>query len=63
MQRKSNEKQYILRDLWGITKQNNMCITEIPGGEERVQGSESFFEEIMTEKYPKLRKDRDIKYK
>lgn len=55
---KNNE--YIIRDLWGITKQNNMCITEIP--EERVQGSESFFEE-MTEKYPKLRKDRDIKYK
>ena len=44
----------------GYLKINNVCIIEIPEGEERNKGSESLFKEIMTENFPNLLGDIDI---
>ena len=42
-------------------KYNNIYIMGIPEGEESKQGIENLFEEIMTEKFPNLVKERDTK--
>ena len=42
-------------------KSNNIYIMGIPEGEESKQGIENLFEEIMTEKFPNLVKERDTK--
>ena len=39
-------------------KCNNICIIGIPEGEESEQGIENLFEEIMTENYPNLVKEK-----
>ena len=40
-------------------KHNNICIMEIPEGEESEQGIKKLFEEIMTENFPNLMKEKD----
>ena len=40
-------------------KNNNISIMGIPEGEEREQGIKNLFEEIMTEIFPKLVKEKD----
>ena len=45
-----------LRDLWDSIKRNNIRIIGVPKGEEREQGIENLFEEIMTENFPNLAK-------
>ena len=41
-------------------KCNNIWIIGVPEGEEREQGIENLFEEIMTENFPNLAKELDI---
>ena len=41
-------------------KHNNICIMGIPEGEESEQGTKTLFEEIMTENFPSLMKEKDI---
>ena len=41
-------------------KCNNIQIMGIPEGEESKQGIKNLFEEIMTEKFPNLVKEKDI---
>ena len=36
-----------LRDLWDNIKHSNICIIEVPEGEEKKKGSEKIFEDIM----------------
>ena len=58
--RKPNEKnESNTRDLWDNMKQSNVCILEIPEGEEKEKWIENIFEE-MAENFPNL-KDTDIK--
>ena len=49
-----------IRDLWDNIKQANLCIIQIPEGEEKEKGIENIFEEIMDENFPNL-KETDIK--
>ena len=49
-----------IRDLWDNIKWANLCIIEIPEGEEKEKGIENICEEIMAENIPNL-KDTDIK--
>ena len=49
-----------IRDLWDNIKRANLCIIGIPEEEEKEQGIENIFEEIMAENFPNL-KDTDIK--
>ena len=36
------------------------CITKVPGGEERKKGAENLLGEVMTQNFPKWRKEMDI---
>ena len=54
---KKNENN--IRDLWDNINHANLCIIGIPGGEEREQGMENTFEEIMAENFPNLKKETD----
>ena len=45
-----------LRDLWDNIKCTNIHIIGIPEGEEREEGPEKIFEEIMAENFPKVGK-------
>lgn len=47
---KKNKKEW-RQDLWDPIKRNNVCITEIPEGEEKEKGAESLFEEIMAKNF------------
>ena len=46
-----------LRDLWDNIKCSNICITEVPKGEEREKGPENIFEDIITENFPTIGKE------
>ena len=48
-----------LRDLWDKMKHTNICIMEVPEREESKQRTGNLFEEIMTEKFPNLVKEKD----
>ena len=48
------------RYLWDNIKNADLCIIIIPEREEKEQGVENIFEEIMAENFPNL-KDTDIK--
>ena len=39
-------------------KHNNICIIEIPEGEEEEQGIENLFEKVMMENFPNLRREK-----
>ena len=49
-----------LRYLWDNIKCNNICIIRVPETEENVQRIKNLFEEIMTENFLKLVKEKDI---
>ena len=49
-----------IRNLWDNIKQANLCIIEVPEGEEKEKVTENIFEEIMAENVPNL-KETDIK--
>ena len=57
-QSNKNTNDNSLRDLWKI-KHNNICNTVVPEGEESEQGIENPLEEIMTEKFLHLVKEKD----
>ena len=40
--------------LWDNSKHSNICIIEVPGGEEKEQDIGNLFEKIMKENFPKL---------
>ena len=46
-----------LRDLWDNIKHTNICIREVPEGEEREKGTEKIFEEIIVENFPNVGKE------
>ena len=52
---KRNENS--LRDLWDNIKHNNICIIGVPEGEERENGSEKIFVEIIVENFPNMGKE------
>ena len=43
-----------LRVLWDNIKCNNICIIGVPEGEEREEGPEKIFEEIIVENFPNM---------
>ena len=49
-----------IRNPWDNTKQGNLCIRGIPEEEEKENGIENIFEEILGENFPNLR-ETDIK--
>ena len=46
-----------LRDLWDNIKRNNIRIIGVPEGEERKEGPEKIFEEIIVDKFPNVGKE------
>ena len=46
-----------LRDFWDNTKCTNTQITGVPEEEEKRNGTEKIFEEIMVEKFPNMGKE------
>ena len=46
-----------LRDHWDNVKCNNIRIIRIPEGEEREEGPEKIFEEIIVENFPNMGKE------
>ena len=50
--RKRNEDS--LRDLWDNIKCNNIWIIEVPEEEEKKEGTEKIFEEIILENFPNM---------
>nr|KAF6349276.1 hypothetical protein mMyoMyo1_011816 [Myotis myotis] len=50
-----------VRILWDNFKHTNIRIMEVLEGEERVQEIKNLFEKIMTENFPNLVKETDIK--
>ena len=51
-----------IEDLWNNIKWANIHIIGIPEGEEKENGIENIFEEIMAQNFPNL-KETDIKIK
>ena len=47
-----------IRDLWDNIKKANLCIIGIPEGEEKENGIENIFEEIMAKNFPNLKESR-----
>ena len=52
-----NENRY--KDSWDHMKHHNICIIEVPEGEEREQGIKNLFEDIMNENFPNLVNKKD----
>ena len=48
------------RGFYDNIKHTNILSMQVPEGEEREQGTENLFEEIMTENYPNLVKEIEI---
>ena len=46
-----------LRDLWDNIKHDRICIIGVPEGEEREEGPEEIFEEIIVENFPNMGKE------
>ena len=49
--------EHSLRDLWDNIKHNNIRIIGVAEGEERQKGPDKIFQEIIVEKFPKMRKE------
>ena len=60
MKRKKNflKNEESLRNILDNMKHNNIHITGIPKGEESKQGIENLFEEMLTENFPNLVKEK-----
>ena len=52
---KTNEES--LGELWNNVIRTNICIIEVPEGEEREKGTEKLFEEIIAENFPNVGKE------
>ena len=52
---KTNEES--LRELWDNVKCTNICIIGLPEGEEREEGTEKIFPEIIAENFPNMGKE------
>ena len=52
---KRNENS--LKDLWDNIKHTNILIIRVPEGEERENGPEKIFEEIIAENFPNVGKE------
>lgn len=52
-----------LRDSWYTIKQTNICIKGVPEGEERENGAEGIFEEIIAENISNLMEIMNINTK
>ena len=48
-----------LRNLWDNIKHTKICIVDVPEGEKRQKGTENLSEEIITENFPNLGKEKD----
>ena len=59
-QQKEKKNEDSVRGLWDNFKLTNICIIGIPEGEDREQGIENLFEEIVTENFLNLEKETDI---
>lgn len=55
---KKNEDS--IRDLWDSIKNDNICIIEVPEGEEREKKTENLLEEVMAENFPNLVKETNF---
>ena len=51
------KKENCVRNLWDNIKHVNLHIVGIPKGEEKEEGIENEFDEIMAENFPNLRKE------
>jgi len=49
-----------LRDFLDNTKCTNICITEVPEGEDKEKTAENVFDKLMAENFPNLKKETDI---
>ena len=56
---KTNEES--LRELWDNVKCTNMHIIGVPEGEEREQGTEKIFEEIIAENFLTWERNHSLK--
>ena len=56
-ERRMKKSEGSLHDLWDTIKRNNFQIIGILEGEERKNGAESLFNEIMAENFPHLGRD------
>ena len=52
---KTNEES--LGELWNNVIRTNICIIEVPEGEEREKGTEKLFKEIIAENFPNMGKE------
>ena len=55
--KRMKRKEDSLRDLWDNIKHTNICIIEVPEGEEREKGPEKIIEEIIAENFPDMGKE------
>ena len=49
-----------LRDFLDNTKCSNICITEVPEGEDREKTAENVFDKLMARNFPNLKKETYI---
>ena len=58
--KKKKKRETSIRDLLDSNKHSNICTIFIPQGKERAEETENLFEEIATEKFYNLVKERVI---
>ena len=54
--KRMNRAEDSLRDLWDDIKHTNIQIIEVPEEEEKKEGYEKIFEEIIVENFPKWKR-------
>ena len=55
--KRMNRAEDSLRDLWDDIKHTNIQFIEVPEEEEKKEGYEKIFEEIIVENFPKMEKE------
>ena len=61
MEKERKKEKNNTGDLWDNIEHDNLRIVGIPEGEERENGLEYVFKEIIAENFPNLKKKTDIK--
>ena len=61
MEKERKKEKNNTGDLWDNIEHDNLRIVGIPEGEERENGLENVFKEIIAENFPNLKKKTDIK--
>ena len=56
-EKRVKRNEHSLRDLWGNIKWTNICISEVPEGEEREKEPEKIFEDIIAKNFPNVVKE------